>query len=143
MRKLALLCALALLASGVQAQVPATRPLPEGPQTVPLTASTAGTTAQITATLTGVAGKFTYICGFVVTSGATTTPTLGDVQISGTVTGTLHFTYVFVSSGQGLLGAALGPGCISSSATNTNIVVTVPAGGAGTTVAVTAWGYLL
>ncbi len=52
----------------------------------------------------------------------------------------LNFEYAFVSSGQGILGVAF-PGCISSSAVNTSIVVNVPAGGAGTVGAVNAWGY--
>jgi hypothetical protein len=52
----------------------------------------------------------------------------------------MNFVYAFVSSGQGVFGIAF-PGCISGSAQNTSIVVNVPAGGAGTTVAATAWGY--
>jgi hypothetical protein len=52
----------------------------------------------------------------------------------------MNFVYTFVSSGQGILGVAL-PGCITSSALNQSITVNVPAGGAGTTVAVSTWGY--
>jgi hypothetical protein len=110
-------------------------------QVTALTVSTTGTTAQITATLTGAAGRWTYICGFVLTSAGTTTATLGNATVAGTISGTMNFTYSFVSSGQGLLGVAF-PGCITSSAPNTSIVVTLPAGGAGTTAAISAWGYL-
>lgn len=143
MKKLALSLLLSLLAcAGARAQVPLGWPAPQGTgQVLPITASATGTTGAITATLTGVTGKYTYICGFVVTSAGTTTATLGNVTVTGTVTGTLNFEYAFVSSGQGLLGAALGPGCIISSALATDIVVSVPAGGAGTVVAVSVWGY--
>lgn len=141
MKRLALLLALFCLLGVAQAQVVTVWPPPQGAQVIPLTASTTGTTGAVAATLTGAAGKFTYICGFTMTSAGTTAATLGNATITGTVTGTLNFTYAFVSSGQGLLGVAF-PGCITSSAVNTNIVVNMPAGGAGTTVAVSAWGYL-
>lgn len=104
-----------------------------------LQASQTGTTAAVSATLTGAPGQFTYICGFTVTSGGTTTALAANVTITGIPT-TLNYTYIFVSSGQGALGIAF-PACIASSALNTNIVVSVPGGGAGTTVAVAAWGY--
>jgi hypothetical protein len=142
MRKaLAALILLLGLASAALAQVALTKPIPEGPNVFNATASATFTTGTATATLTGASGKFTYICGFVVTSAGTTTATLGDITITGTITGTLNFEYAFVSSGQGILGIAFGPGCIQSSAKNTSIVVNVPAGGAGTAGAVTAWGY--
>jgi hypothetical protein len=130
---------LLLAPSLAQAQPVQTLPIPG--QVTPLTISTTGTTAQITATLVGAAGRFTYICGFVLTSAGTTTATLGNATVAGTVSGTMNFTYSFVSSGQGLLGVAF-PGCISSSGPSTSIVVTLPAGGAGTTAAISAWGYL-
>lgn len=140
MKKLALL--LALLFVGVaQAQPVVVWPPPQGAQVTPLTASATGTTGAFSATLTGVTGKWTYICGFTMTSGGTTAATLGNATVTGTISGTMNFTYVYVSSGQGLLGIAF-PGCISSSATGTNIVVNMPAGGAGTTAAITAWGYI-
>lgn len=122
------------------AQVVTTKPFPQGAQTNNLTASTDFTTGASSATLTGASGRFTYICGFVVTTAGTTVATLGKVTITGTVSATMNFTYAFVSSGQGVLGVAF-PGCISSSATNTNIVVNTPAGGAGTVGSVTVWGY--
>ena len=139
MRKLLILL-LALALGSAQAQVVTTKPFPEGGQTNNLTASVTGTTGAIVATLTGASNKFTYLCGFVVTSGGTTSALVGAITVTGTISGTMPFTYVFVSSGQGILGIAF-PGCISSANQNQNIVVNVPAGGAGTTVAVTAWGY--
>lgn len=128
------------LASAALAQVVTVKPFPEGGQTANLTASNVGTTGAITATLTGASNRFTYICGFVVTSGGTTAAINADVTVTGTISGTMHFNYVFVSSGQGILGIAF-PGCISSSAKNTSIVINVPAGGAGTVVSASAWGY--
>lgn len=128
------------LVSAAPAQVVTVKPFPQGGQTNNLTASTTFTTGASSATLTGKSSAWTYLCGFTVTSAGTTSATSGTVTVTGTVTGTLNFTYVFVSSGQGILGIAF-PGCISSSAVNTSIVVNTPAGGAGTTGSVAAWGY--
>ena len=128
------------LASAALAQVVTTKQFPQGGQTNNLTASNTFTTAAATATLTGAANHWTYLCGFTVTTGGTTTAALGNITITGTVSGTMNFGYTFVSSGQGIIGIAF-PGCISSSAVNTSIVVNVPAGGAGTVGAVTSWGY--
>lgn len=141
MRKLvaALLISLGL-ASAALAQVVTTKDFPSGSQTNNKTASTDFTTGTAAATLTAQAAKWTYLCGFTVTTGGTTAATTGKVTITGLITGTMSFTYVFVSSGQGIMGIAF-PGCISSSAVNTAIVVNTPAGGAGTVGSVNAWGY--
>lgn len=141
MRKLALALLLALCPLLAQAQVMTVWPAPQGAQVLPITATATGTTGAIAATLTGAAGKFTYVCGFILSTAGTTAATLGNATVTGTVSGTMNFTYAFVSSGQGMLGVAF-PGCIVSSAVNTNIVVNLPAGGAGTTAAISAWGYL-
>ena len=138
--KATLLLALLLISAPAPSQVVTVWPAPQGAQVSPITASTTATTGAFSATLTGVANRFTYICGFVVTSAGTTTAATVNVTISGTVSGTMNFAYVFVSSGQGLLGVAL-PGCIVSSAQNTSITVSVPAGGTGTTGALSVWGY--
>lgn len=102
-------------------------------------ASATGTTGAVSATMAAVSGQWNYICGFTITSGGTTSALAVTATITGLQT-TMSYTYIFVSSGQGVLGVAF-PACISSSATNTAIVVSVPGGGAGTTVAVNAWGY--
>ncbi len=131
------------LASAALGQVPQyfqPQIVSQGP--INLTASAIGTTGSVAATLTGSSGKQTYICGFVVTSGGTTTAITGNVTVTGTVSGTMNFTYVFVSTGQGVLGFAV-PNCIASANLGGNIVVNVPAGGAATVVAVSAWGYVL
>jgi hypothetical protein len=122
------------------AQVVTTREFPQGAQVNNQTASANFTTGTAAATLTAQANKWTYICGFTITTGGTSSATTGNVTITGTIGGTMNFTYVFVSSGQGIMGIAF-PGCISSSAVNTAIAVNVPAGGAGTVGSVTAWGY--
>ncbi len=136
------LCAALLLllglASAALAQIVITTPL-QGPVASIQTPSATFTTGASSVTLTGAASKWTYICGFTVTSGATTTAITGTITVTGVPT-TMNFTYIFVSSGQGVLGIAF-PGCITSSAQNTNIVVNVPAGGATTVGSVTAWGF--
>lgn len=140
MKRLALALALLLGLVPAAAQVVTVAPFPQGGQPNNLTASATFTTGTSSATLTGAAGRWTYLCGFTVTSAGTSAATAGTVTVTGTVSGTLNFTYVFVSSGQGILGIAF-PGCISSSAVNTSIVVNVPAGGTGTVGSVSAWGY--
>lgn len=101
------------------------------------------TNSQIVGVLTPLSSQqYTYLCGFVVSSAGTTTPQSATVTVTGTVN-TMNFVYDFVSSGQGILGVALGPGCITSSAKNTPIIVTVPAGGGGTTESITVWGFSL
>lgn len=107
-----------------------------------ITATNTGTTGAVAVTLAAsTTGKTTYICGFVITGGGTASAVVGNATVANTVTGTLNFSYVDVSAGQGLLGVAF-PRCIPANATNTAIVVTAPAsGGSGTVKAVTAWGY--
>lgn len=108
----------------------------------PVTATGTGTTGAVAATLAAVANKVTFICGFVITGGGTTSALVQNATVAGTVSGTMNFTYVDVSSGQGLLGIAF-PQCIPGSAVNTAIVVTAPAGGTGTVKAVSVWGFQL
>jgi hypothetical protein len=134
----ALICLLGL-ATAALAQQPGGAGPGLGPQTIPLATSATGTTGAISATLTGVAGRNTYICGFVVTSGGTTASNVQTVTVTG-LQNTLSYIYVFVSSGQGILGIAY-PGCWSAGTMGGNIVVNVPGGGAGTSAAVSAWGY--
>jgi len=142
MRKLiAALVVLLGLAGAALAQVALFTQIPTAGNLANITASNTFTTGTSSATLAGATGKWTYICGFVVSSAGTTAATLGNVTVTGTVSGTLNFEYSFVSAGQGILGIAFGPGCIQSSTLNTSIVVNTPAGGAGTVGAVTAWGF--
>src|SRR6266705_3623475 len=127
------------LASAALAQIVITTPL-QGSVASILTPSATFTTSTSSVTLTGAANRWTYICGFIVTSAATATPVAVTVTVAGVPT-TMNFTYTFVSTGQGILGIAF-PGCITSSAPNTNIVVSVPgSGGTGTVGSVTAWEF--
>lgn len=106
---------------------------------IPIQNSATGTTAGVSTSLPGYANKWTYICGFVITSAGTSTSTVVTASIIGIAT-PMNFVYNFVSSGQGILGVAL-PACQTATAQNAPITVGVPAGGAGTTVAVSAWGF--
>jgi hypothetical protein len=112
------------------------------PRATPIANSATGTTGATSATLAAASGVTTYICGFVITSGGTGMALVGNATVVGTIGGTLNFTYVDVSSGQGLLGVAF-PLCLPATGQNVSIVVTAPAGGASTVVAVTAWGFQL
>lgn len=122
-------------------QVVTQAPFPQGAQPNNLVASNTWTTSAQSTTLTGVSGKFTYLCGFVVTSTGTTPVTLGDITITGTVTTSMNYEYLYPNATQGILGIAF-PGCITSSNKGTSIVINVPAsGGSGTVGATTMWGY--
>lgn len=112
----------------------------------PVTASATGTTAAVTATLPAVTGKTTFICGFAMTSGGTTTAVFANATVTGTIGGTLNFAYgdPAPAAGQGRLVVGFSPVCIPASAQNTAISVTQPGGGTGTTAAaVSVWGYQL
>lgn len=110
----------------------------------PITASAVGTTAATTATLAGVSGKTTYLCGFSIRANATAAAT-GNATVTGTITGTLNFTQwtAPLASGVGVTEPSIGPACIPASAANTGIAVVSAAPGSGGTVSVSAWGYQL
>ena len=111
---------------------------PQG--SAPVTISTTGTVGAISVVLPGAVNRLTSLCGFVITSGGTTTAVVGVATVTGVVSGTMSFEYVAVSSGQGLLGVAF-PQCLPAATASAGISVTSPAGGTGTVGAVTAWGY--
>lgn len=107
----------------------------------PVTASATGTTAATAATLSGVASKTTYICGFSMRSTATAAVT-GNATVAGTISATMNFTHWTgpVASSIGVTEQYFYP-CIPASAVNTSIVVTSPAAGTAGVMSVTAWGY--
>jgi hypothetical protein len=111
----------------------------------PVASSANGTTGAVIANLVGVAGKTTFICGFSMTSGGTTTAIALLATVAGVLGGPLEFAYVAPAAGtQGRLFVTFAPTCIPASAQNTTIVITQPAAGVGTTqAAVAAWGYQL
>lgn len=117
-------------------------PHPSNPAgTATVQASTTGTTATIAATLPAAVGKYTYVCGFIITSAGATTATTRTATLSGMGT-TLSFAYLdpITAAGQGRLVMPF-PTCIPASAPNTAIVLTLPGTGTGTVIAsVVLWG---
>jgi hypothetical protein len=94
----------------------------------------------VSATLAGAPGRFTYLCGFTVTTvGASTAANL-TLTISGIPT-TMSFAYIDPSSGQGFIGATFQP-CLTSPTVNTSIVITKPAATNSVLSAVNGWGCL-
>lgn len=129
-------------AAGVLAAPVASVGYPAGAS--PITASATGTTAATSATLAATAGKTTYLCGFSIRANATAAAT-GEASVTGTITGTMNFLQwtAPLASGIGTVEPHIGQNCIPASSTNTAIVVTSAAPGAGGTVSVTVWGYQL
>lgn len=111
----------------------------------PITASSGNVAnASAAATLPGVSAKTTFISGFQVTASGATVGLDVTVTVAGVITGTMSYTYTFPAGA--LVGAqpliVTFPYPIPASATNTAIVVTLPAGGAGNTNAtVSAQGF--
>lgn len=123
--------------------------VPDGnniPPGVGVTASATGSTGAISATLAGVAGKTTYICGFSYQGSDATAAVAGNIAVTGTITGTMNYGYVALAAGAAVAQpppttVSFAP-CVPASATNTAIVVTPPTLGAGATIAtVSAWGF--
>lgn len=89
--------------------------------------------ANAVATLPAAAGKTTYITGFTCDAGGSTAALAVDMTIAGVLGGTIHNSFVFPLG----VGVAAFPFVeqflppLPSSAVNTAIVVTLPAGGAG------------
>jgi hypothetical protein len=135
MKRLAvgLVALLYTLGAGAQGYIP--------PTGANITASATATTGAFSAALPAVAGKVNYLCGVLITSGGTTTATVVAVTITGLVSGTMNVAYVApAAGGQGKIALAL-PQCIGASAADTAITVSVPALGAGTTAALSLWGF--
>lgn len=140
MKKLAT-ALLLLCLSGIPAGAQSPLPL----QGIQITA-TSGTVAAgvAAASLAAAAGKVTYICGFAITSAGSTGAAVVAPTITGIVTGTMTFAYASVAGATLSNQPLVVPfrDCISASAVNTAIVVSLPSLGAGNTNAtVNAWGY--
>ena len=102
--------------------------------------------ANAVATLTSTPSQTAYITGFECTASGATAGLAVTVTVAGILGGTLNYTFVYP------LGAAVGAfplivffnPPLPASGLNTNIVVTLPAGGAGNTNATcVAHGFLL
>jgi hypothetical protein len=110
-------------------------------RTAQVQGSATGTTGAVSASLSAAPGKFTYVCGIVVTSAGATTATSRTVTLTGTGT-TLSFAYLdpVATAAAGRLVVNF-PNCLPSSAQNTAITLSVPGTGTGTVVmAATLWG---
>jgi len=109
----------------------------------PITASATGTTASVSASLAAASGKTTYICGWMISADATT-PIVGSMTITGTITGTLTQRQ---SVGTAPLTITTSPTpyqpCIPASAPDTAIAVNSVAASTGGNTAVNVWGYQL
>lgn len=107
----------------------------------PANASATGTTLATTATLAGVAGQNTYICGFRIYANAAAAAT-GNATITGVAGGTLNFTQ-FTAANTTSIGSVTGEflPCLQSTGPNTSIAVVSATPGSGGVVSVTAWGY--
>lgn len=107
--------------------------LPSGPQVLGASGNVAN--ASAVATLAGAAGKTTYIAGFECTGAGATAAAVVNLTITGLLGGTFTYTFVFPAGVTALATPLLVPfeTPLQASATNTAIVVTLPAGGAGNT----------
>lgn len=95
-----------------------------------------------TCTLTGVAGKFTYLRGFTVTSVPAAAVVSGLITVTG-LTNTLNYYYSMLVTGESTLSVIFGDPGIQSSAVATSIVVNFPAVVGGSNTAISMHGYVL
>jgi hypothetical protein len=108
--------------------------------------TTAGAAQSNAVTLTGGVGQYTYIEGFDVTGGGATAASIVEISTTG-LSNNLKFEMNVLAGATGPVNAQGGlfirfPTPIPSSATNTNIVVTLPSLGAGNTNAsITVYGF--
>lgn len=108
-----------------------------------VTASNTGTAAAgASATLSGTTGATTYIAGFICTSGAPGSTRTEVVTVTGVISGTMSYQFVESSAYGGQL-IVFFPEPVPASASNTNIVVTIPGDASGAAVAVVAYGFQL
>lgn len=108
----------------------------------PITVNASGTTLAVNATLAAAVGKFTYICGYMISVNATAA-TFGAGAIANVVTANMGMNVpVFAAPAVAITQQVFTP-CIPSIATNTAITVVSPAAGAVGNNQVYAWGYQL
>jgi hypothetical protein len=110
--------------------VVASTPYPSG--ATPTSSSSAiVANAAATATLAGVASKLTYISGFSCQAGGATAAASVDLTVTGVQGGTMHYSFTFPVLGTSSTVNEDFSYPVPSSAVNTSIVVSLPAGGAG------------
>jgi len=99
---------------------------------VPLTATSTGANAPITATLPAAAGKTTYVTSLQASATGASAPSVVNVTLVGALGGTLSWQKVNPSGSEmPVLSLNFNPPC-PASALNTALVLTMPAAGAGT-----------
>lgn len=102
-----------------------------------------GTTGAVTASITNAVGKFSYICGFSISTlegvtAANTAPTVTGLVFGAT------FTYQIANAAStaNTFSQSFAP-CIPAASTGSAITVTSPANANATAVDVNVWGYQL
>ena len=111
------------------------------PSGTPITGNSTGSTAAVTGTLAGTAGKTTYICGFNV-SAIGGTATVGPITVAGLVgSSQVYQAPVNGTAPAPTIAAFTFTPCIPASAANTAITVTTTANGTATAVDVNSWGF--
>jgi hypothetical protein len=137
-----LIAALALIAGVVSAFAQQFYP-PLPPDAIALGAASGNVAnASAVATLTATTGKRTWICGFAVNALGATGQSVVALAITG-LGGTFNYSYLVPPSitTSAPVAVTFNP-CLPALAASSNIVVTLPALGAGNTNAsVSAWGY--
>jgi hypothetical protein len=110
------------------------------PGATAITGNAVGTTAAVVGTLAAASGKFTYICGFTIsTIGGTATS--GPVTVAGLIGTSMVFQLpVNATAGQIFPTQNFFP-CVQASAVNTAITVTTTAAVGATAVDVNSWGF--
>lgn len=98
--------------------------------------------AQVVVTLPATSGRTTYVTSFVVTSGAPAALVTGVVTLANTLGGDMSFQFTETVSAGGWLQANF-TWPWPASATNTTLVLTLPAIGGGAVSALTIMGYEL
>lgn len=107
---------------------------------IPVQAAGIGTTAAVGATLPGVAGKTTFLCGFTIGSQATAA-TSGNAQIVNALSANPSLLQaVAVAPAVATMSQTFAP-CIPATGLNTGIAVNAIAAGAGGNTTVYTWGY--
>ena len=133
--------------NGTQQAIPCTGALgaagyPAG--STPITASGSGTTAGYTVTISAIAAKTAYLCGFVDDAVAT-----AATAVLATITGLLGGTFTYIQQ----VGTLTGTGnyhyqitynpCLPANGPNTQIQLTTGAPGAGGVQGAMLWGFYL
>lgn len=105
---------------------------------IPITGNGTGTTGAVVGTLTGLAGKTTYICGFDV-SALGGTAAIGPITIAGLKGSSMVYQLSSLAAGI-TLSRTFSP-CIPASAAGTPITTTTTTDGTASVVDVNSWGF--